>query len=118
MIKQSEEINSIIHNELGFEYVTFSQHNPSYTIVEFAGFSLLCKNDITPQEFRAKFAESLLDNITDIIAENQARMDRYKKMIKYYNGLYNKYHDIVQKISSGETQTLEPINWTNNKEFG
>lgn len=111
MIENQEEISKIINDELGVEYFVFKQHNPSYTTVEINEMSILCKNDISPKEFRSKVAEHFLDNIQDLLKRSQARLDRAEKMVKVYNEMYEEYHKIVEGISNEQIDSLKPLSW-------
>lgn len=113
MLNNTQQIVDIIENELKIDYYSFSQHNPTYTLVKFGEHEVLCRNDATPQDFRAKVAERMLDHVLHLLKVAQGKVEEKKAEVRKYNEVYNKYHDIVADISDGKIETLEPIAWEN-----
>jgi hypothetical protein len=109
MLKNQKEIEDIIVNELGYNYIEMTKHTSSKTVIEIGDIELFVKNDITAEEFREKVAEGYINMLEHLLVSYNVELQIIENKIKAVNSVYKKYSPYIEKISTGAIDNLEPL---------
>lgn len=109
MLKYYYEIERIIKQEMGISQFGVESYDSVNITIFLLGLVIKCNRDITPQQFREKFSEMVIEKLHGQILVEEAKKITIENKINSLKRMQDSCVDCAADIIGGGMDSLQPM---------